>query len=78
MCFGPSVKIPDTPTPAPLPPPIEDAPKVESVDFGGAGTKNDTEEASGFTGKSKLGKGSLKIEKNTQPANKVTGANYSR
>lgn len=76
MCFAPSVKIPDTPTPAPLPPPLEDAPKVESVDFGGE-NKNDTEDASGFAGKTKLGKGSLKIEKSNTAA-KSTGANYIR
>ena len=75
MCFAPSVKIPDTPTPAPLPPPLEDAPRVESVDFGG--DKTDTEDASGFAGKTKLGKGSLKIEKPSTSA-KSTGANYIR
>ncbi|MGL5566927.1 MAG: putative phage head protein [Plesiomonas sp.] len=75
MCFAPSVKIPETPTPAPLPPPLEDAPKVESVDFGG--DKTNTEDASGFAGKTKQGKGSLKIEK-TPAMPKVTGANVSR
>lgn len=75
MCFAPKVSIPDTPTPAPLPPPIEDAPKVESVDFGG--DRADNEDATGFEGKSKLGKGSLKIEK-TPAMPKTTGANLSR
>lgn len=78
MCFAPSVKIPETPTPAPLPPPLEDAPKVESVDFGGEGKNTNTEDATGIAGKSSLGKGSLKIEKNKTPAVKKTGANILR
>ena len=78
MCFAPSVKIPETPTPAPLPPPLEDAPKVESVDFGGEGKNTNTEDATGIAGKSSLGKGSLKIEKNKAPSAKKTGANILR
>lgn len=79
MCFAPSIKVPDTPTPAALPPPLEDAEKVESVDFGGNGQgKTDTMDATGYAGKSSLGKGSLKIEKEKTPMKKTTGANVLR
>jgi len=79
MCFSaPKITVPDTPTPAPLPPPIEDAKKVESVDFGGS-AKTDTEDATGIKGEKAKGKASLKINKNqVNPKMKVGANNGSR
>lgn len=76
MCMfkAPKISVPDTPTPAPLPPPIEDAPKVESVEFGGD-AKTDTEDATGVKGDKSTGKGSLKITRSS--VNKNVGANYA-
>lgn len=78
MCFfsTPKITVPDTPTPAPLPPPVDDAPKVESIDFGG-GVKSDTETASGIKGEKSKGKGSLKIEKKKPLTPSKTGANLT-
>lgn len=77
MCFSaPKISIPDTPTPAPLPPPLEDAPKVESVEFGGS-AETDTETASGIKGEKAKGKSSLKVKK-TMTAPKTTGVNYGK
>lgn len=75
MCLfkTPEITVPDVKTPAPLPPPIEEAPTVESVDFGG-GVESDTETASGVKGEKKTGKSSLKIEKKPLTKSKV-GAN---
>ncbi|MGL5583274.1 MAG: putative phage head protein [Cetobacterium sp.] len=74
MCFSaPKISVPDTPTPAPLPPPIEDAPKVEGVEFGGS-AETDTETASGIKGEKSKGKSSLKVKKEPM-APKKTGAN---
>lgn len=77
MCMfkPPKISTPDTPTPAPLPPPIEDAPKVESVEFGGGAKEDDTEKATGIKGDKATGKSSLKIKKS--PVNNKTGTNYS-
>lgn len=77
MCFfsAPKISVPETPTPAPLPPPVEDAPKVESVEFGGQGTK--TSELTGVKGSGSSGKESLKIKKTEPPKPKTTGANIS-
>lgn len=78
MCFfkAPNITVPDTPTPAPLPPPIEESPKVESVDFGG-GVESDTETASGVKGQKATGKSSLKIEKEKKPVTSKVGANLT-
>ncbi|QOC54762.1 hypothetical protein [Aeromonas phage T7-Ah] len=76
MCFfsAPKISVPDTPTPAPLPPPVEDAPKVESVEFGGEGSK--TSDLTGVKGSGTSGKESLKIKKEAKtPKPKTTGAN---
>lgn len=76
MCMfkQPKITVPDTPVPAPLPPPIEDAKKVEEIDFGGD-SKSTTEDASGIKGSKESGKGSLKIQRS--PVNKNVGANYA-
>ncbi|ACR16492.1 hypothetical protein [Vibrio phage JSF24] len=82
MCIfkAPSISVPDTPIPAPLPADLESAPKVESVDFGGS-AKVDTETASGVKGEKSTGKSSLKVKLNkpdmklTKPTN--VGANLS-
>jgi len=75
MCFSaPKITVPDTPTPAPLPPPIEDAKKVEGVDFGGS-AETDTETASGFKGEKAKGKSSLKIKKNQANPKMKVGVN---
>lgn len=75
MCFSaPKITVPETPTPAPLPPPVEDAPKVEGVDFGGS-AETDTETASGVKGEKSKGKSSLKVKR--EPATTKTGANYT-
>ncbi len=64
MCFfQPTIETPDVPTPAPLPPPIDEEKVKGEVNFGGA---QDSDK--------KIGKDSLKIakkEKNqsTKPAN---------
>lgn len=80
MCFmsAPGIFIPNTPTPAPLPPPIEDAPKVESIDFGG-GAETESEKSSGVKGKKSSGKSSLKIpkKKKLKEDTKKTGVNYN-
>lgn len=76
MCFSaPSISVPDTPTPAPLPPPIEQAPTVDSVKFGDVDT--DTETASGVKGKRAKGKSSLQIKKRDPKQQARTGANYA-
>jgi hypothetical protein len=73
MFKQPKITVPDTPVPAPLPPPIEDAKKVEEIDFGGAG-KTNTEDASGIKGSKDTGKGSLTIKRTSATK---TGANYA-
>lgn len=75
MCFfsAPKISVPDTPAPAPLPPPVEDAPKVESVEFGGEGSK--ISDLTGVKGSGTSGKEALKIKKNEAPKPKTTGAN---
>lgn len=75
MCFfkAPTVNVPEVKTPDPLPDPA-DAPKVESVDFGGS-AETDTETASGIKGEKAQGKSSLKINK--PKVNAKIGANYS-
>lgn len=71
MCFfdAPEINIPDTPTPAPLPPPIDEDKTVGEIQLGGqAGTDK------GTTGKSQL-----KIPKN-KPNNTLkvqTGVNHN-
>lgn len=80
MCFMsmPKIATPVTPTPAPLPPPIDDAPKVDSIDFGG-GAETDSEKASGVKGEKSSGKSSLKItkKKKLKEDTKKTGVNYN-
>lgn len=63
MCFmkAPKISTPEVKTPDPLPEPA-DAPKVESVDFGGS-SASDTQTASGVKGEKAKGKSSLKISK---------------
>lgn len=74
MCFmkSPKISVPDTPTPAPLPPDPESAKKVESVEFGGE--KQNTADVTGVQGSGTSGKSSLKIKKDTTTSIK-TGAN---
>lgn len=73
MCFmkTPKISTQNVTTPEPLADPA-DAPKVETVDFGGS-AKKDTESASGVAGSKATGKGSLKISKPKAPVN--TGVN---
>jgi len=69
MCFfsAPDVSIPDTPTPAPLPPPIDEEKTVGEVKFGGS--DNDTK---------KTGKDSLKITKKPKELKpSKTGVNHA-
>lgn len=75
MCFmkAPSISTPQVVAPAPLPEP-EDAPKVETIDFGGS-SESDTETASDIKGEKSKGKSSLKIARST--VNKKIGANYT-
>lgn len=78
MCLmkAPEIKVPDTPTPAPLPPPVDTAATVDSVKFG---SESDTETSSGIKGKSSKGKKSLQVDKK-KPATiqkAKTGANYA-
>lgn len=75
MCFfkPPKIDMPETPTPAPLPPPVEDAPKVESVEFGGK--KESVEDVTGVKGSGSSGKSALKIQKTHKPVTNTTGAN---
>lgn len=73
MCMFKPPKMEASPTPAPLPPPIETVKTVESVDFGSTG-KADTEKATGIKGDKSTGKSSLKISKSG--VNKNIGANY--
>ena len=74
MCFStPKISVPEVKTPDPLPDPT-DAPKVESVDFGGS-SDSDTETASGIKGEKSKGKSSLKINK--PKVNAKIGANYT-
>lgn len=76
MCFmkAPNISTPQVSTPAPLPDPA-DAPKVETVDFGGS-SESDTETASGIKGEKAQGKSSLKI--NRTKATAKVGANYAQ
>lgn len=81
MCLFkvPEIKIPDTPIPAPLPPELDSAKTVESIDFGG-GAKLETETASGIKGEKSTGKSSLKIKTNKPKATSnrsSTGANFN-
>lgn len=75
MCFmkAPSISTPQVTAPAPLPEP-DDAPKVETIDFGGSSDSN-TETASGIKGEKAKGKSSLKIARSS--VNKQIGANYA-
>lgn len=72
MCFmkAPKISTEQVVAPPALPEP-EDAPKVESVQFGGS-ADSDTETASGVKGMKAKGKSSLKIAKPTAPK---TGVN---
>lgn len=73
MCFmkAPKISTPEVKAPEPLADPA-DAPKVESVDFGGS-SESDTTTASGIKGEKAKGKSSLKINKT--PTVSKTGAN---
>ena len=75
MCFmkAPSISTPQVSAPAPLADPA-DAPKVETIDFGGS-SKSDTETASGIKGEKATCKSSLKI--NRTKSNAQVGANYA-
>lgn len=74
MCFmkAPKISTEQVVAPPPLAEP-EDAPKVESVQFGGSADSS-TETASGVKGLKAKGKSSLKIAKPVAPK---TGVNLS-
>lgn len=75
MCFGkaPTINMPEVPTPAAAPPPLEDAEKVKGVDIGG---DDEDQKELGAKRSAKKGKSSLRIDQ-PKKSTKTTGANFN-